>query len=641
MTENNRDAISKFKALDSEGKFKIVELIAKEGENSITDVRNKLKLSFSTAHKYLNELEKADILKSDVKIDNGRQKKLYVLKNFKINFDVLSSVSKQDSIGDSSFHIVNAEGLPEEFKTSQLRQKLMDIGIPVWLVESVLSKISNEVYGGISISSLESLILRILLEEKKIFDSSVEKLSSTRIFGDYSLQNIMKEKKLESSIKMYNEGGIDIYNIGIPKPVSILHDLRPILKNGLSEQQPPKNLYDVLNYLRTILEMSKKDIAGPQAFNHLNVFLAPFISGLNVIQLKEMMENLANIYTHISSTMQGTALYYCFDLAIPSSLQKQPAIGPKGKVVGTYGDFESESQSITKAFLEAIEKLKQPRLVFNMYKGWDKTEATESIEKNLDKLTRPLFANLVPSWQKDASYFHEVIRIDNPISDNSFGKGNCQTTTINLPRIAWQTKGESEFFESLDKSIGACLDVLTASAEYIGGKSHTSPSFIFSKFGGERYYDLDKSTYVVCTAGLNEVAKKLVGYQLHENEESVDFTLKVLNHMKKSVEHEKMPFKVGVCEHIFKPVLERFAQKDIHDFGDKVIYSGDKENPCYTSGSSVAENSGIDLKEKIRIEKKFHALHDFGHQSIIKKDRELGEILKLVSKSDIGYFVLT
>lgn len=364
--------ISKFRALDREEKFKIINLIAKEGENSVTDVRKKLKLSFSTAHKYLTELEKSNILKSNMKVTGGREKKLYSLKDFEIHFNPRNMFDQPKSISSygSSIMVVDSHGLPQEIKMNMLYDVFLSMGMPVWIIEVVLSRLSNELYDGMSIGEMKTVILETLSEEKTLFDKIIEKISTNQFFGDESAQSILKQKRMETPLKMYIAGDIDIYNVGLPKPISILHDIRLLLKYGIVEPNPPQYISSIVNNIRTLVEITHGDVIGPQAFNHLNVFLSPYISEMNNRQLKEVVENLTNIYSHVNHLMGGAPLYYSIDLKTPQFLSKEPAIGPNGKIVGVYGDFESEAEKIAKSILEVIGNVKYPCLIFNLYKGW-------------------------------------------------------------------------------------------------------------------------------------------------------------------------------------------------------------------------------------------------------------------------------
>ncbi len=554
----------------------------------------------------------------------------------------LSSLQKPGIMRkETKINIVDSQGLPQKLGLDDIRKTLMDIGIPIHISEIIVKNILDEVYDGMSIGGLKSVILGILTKERAIFDKAMLKLSSSGFFGDQTLSTILKQKNLVIPITMYMNGDIDIYNVSVPKPISILHDPRLILKYSVIKTAPLTHLDAIINHMRTLFEMTHKEVVGPQALNHLNVFLAPYMFDLIYPRLKQLIQGLTNMYLHISHLIGGSPLYYCLDLKIPKQLKKEPAIGPKGKISGVYGDYESESQDILKAFLETMHSLKFPRLVINLNKGWESSELIEMIsETSLKK--KVLFANVDKPWQNNASYFHEVMRFQTPAKNSGLvtSIGNLQTTTINFPGLIYKTKDEAEFFEKVEEVVNTCFDVITTSAESITGKFYTSFSFLPKKFEDKRYFNLDESTYAICTCGMNEVTKKLLGSQLHEDKAGQKFVLKILKKIQKLIDEKNLPLKVGIAEHTFKHVLERFAIRDLRDFGSDVYHKGTKENPTYTPGTSVAHDAEISLEDKIKIEEKFHPLQKMGHMSEIKKDRNVLDILKLVTKSDIGYFTL-
>ena len=83
-------------ALNHPLKLEIIDLIFRKKEKSITDVRNELNISFSTAHKYLNLLEKAGILYYITNWKNSRLKKIYFLNAFTIEITpkIISEIVK-------------------------------------------------------------------------------------------------------------------------------------------------------------------------------------------------------------------------------------------------------------------------------------------------------------------------------------------------------------------------------------------------------------------------------------------------------------------------------------------------------------------------------------------------------------------
>lgn len=61
-------------ALNHHLKLRIIDYIYKNNGKSITDIKNRFNVSFSTVHKYLDQLEKADILYSITSISAGGTK---------------------------------------------------------------------------------------------------------------------------------------------------------------------------------------------------------------------------------------------------------------------------------------------------------------------------------------------------------------------------------------------------------------------------------------------------------------------------------------------------------------------------------------------------------------------------------------
>ena len=72
---------SKLKALDNEVKINILKFLAEEGEKSITDISKSLDINFSTAHKYLEQLERAKFVHSST-VSKTRLKRLFKINNF-------------------------------------------------------------------------------------------------------------------------------------------------------------------------------------------------------------------------------------------------------------------------------------------------------------------------------------------------------------------------------------------------------------------------------------------------------------------------------------------------------------------------------------------------------------------------------
>ncbi len=75
------EVANKLQALDNDVKLKIIALLVEEGSKSITDISKELEINFSTAHKYLEQLEEAGLVTSK-QVSENRLKRLFYVKDF-------------------------------------------------------------------------------------------------------------------------------------------------------------------------------------------------------------------------------------------------------------------------------------------------------------------------------------------------------------------------------------------------------------------------------------------------------------------------------------------------------------------------------------------------------------------------------
>ena len=82
----NTKVIEQLKVLDNEVKLKILALLTESGAKSITDIAKQLNLNFSTAHKYLEQLEHAGFVRSKQENEN-RLKRMFYIQDFCVHID--------------------------------------------------------------------------------------------------------------------------------------------------------------------------------------------------------------------------------------------------------------------------------------------------------------------------------------------------------------------------------------------------------------------------------------------------------------------------------------------------------------------------------------------------------------------------
>lgn len=118
----------------------------------------------------------------------------------------------------------------------------------------------------------------------------------------------------------------------------------------------PNHIETLMNHTGEIMLAAQQNMSGGQGMSLWNVFVAPFASGLPYAKVKQAVEmliyNLNMAYAARGSQVPFTSMG--LEFSVPKFLQDEVAYGPKGKIVGTYGDFEEETRMLQKAFTEIL-----------------------------------------------------------------------------------------------------------------------------------------------------------------------------------------------------------------------------------------------------------------------------------------------
>ncbi|VVB75904.1 Anaerobic ribonucleoside-triphosphate reductase [Candidatus Tiddalikarchaeum anstoanum] len=398
---------------------------------------------------------------------------------------------------------------------------------------------------------------------------------------------------------------------------------------------PAKHLNTAVMQLAKVLQTSQCCFSGGQGYDFLNVILAPYTKGLSYNEIKQAIQYF--IYelsmTNFSRGGQTAFTSVSLELEPPEYLTKQLATLPGGvtKEGVTYGDFEDESRQILNAFIDVYTEgdysgraFEFPKPEFKLRRSVIRTNKYEKelfkIAKMASKFGSPYFLNLAAPYMPDAvqsqccRYF--LIPDSKQMKAIEAGKlrfGSLDTVTTNLPRCAYESKGnETLFYEEVDRTFELAKLVFEAKRNAItkyllnGG----SP-FLTQEFDGEPYFDINSSTNSFGFVGLNEAVQSITGKQLHESKDAWKFGLKILDHMKnKTLNMQKATGeRWSLVQTPAESVANRFAKLDSKDYKESIV-KGTKntDNVYYTNSSHVFVGADIPLWNRIKIESSFHPL---------------------------------
>jgi anaerobic ribonucleoside-triphosphate reductase/ribosomal protein S25 len=617
------DIVKIASALNREEKIKIISLIAREGPQSITDIRNKLKLSFSTAFKYLNELEKAGIL-SCKKIRNGRRKNLYTLNRFQLLISPETLRFPEKKPKEKKIMVIDFEGNLTEFGISNISSSLLKSGIPVGVIKKIENNLSSKIYPGMTVQEIKDEIANLIRKEMSTL-SKLEEVVNEEIFRrKRNLLDELEEIGMGKIANMHLERYLHIRNVGRILPLAIQHNFYTVIKHGLKflgfDARPAKHLNALISHMETVIGASNTELADPQqGFEFFNVFLAPFARNISKYEMKQCIERIIYSLDQKYKTLGIRNMRYVFslELTLPKFLKDFPAIAG-GRMIGNLGDYESEMIEILEMFIDILNR-KKPIATKLLIKIRDKNIP----EKILENLNNLYFANLIPRYQSpNCNYMFDWSRFDSAWKGwkRSFGTIEAQFVSLNLPRIALLAKDESKVKETLQNELEIIRDFFEFYAKKLMGEKFAL-RYLNKVAKGEpsKFCHFDDGVYNIGIIGMKEFIELIAG----KYEENKKLAIDILKFIRKVIS-KWGNLRVGIIEVDYSPLNKGFAIYDKLRFGGKYR--------AYTGGV----NANLRDEEKIDFLKGFHPFLNGGHMCQLRNLTK--EKFFKILKTDIGLF---
>lgn len=621
------------KAVSSAVRLNILTALFDRGPLSYTELMSILKMNPSRdAGRFAYHLKfllKTNLIEADV------ESKKYRLTDLgKMVIDVAEEIEKK-GLRARKIIVRTSRFTLEEFDTIKIANSLIkEAGMPSDLAQKIAKEaekrllkartryitapLIREVVNGIIIEKgleeyrhkLTRLGLPIhdvstyLLKGKTLGEaSSICEAFGRNILEEYTLLNVLPRDIADA----YLSGEIHIHSLGswILKPSDVIHDLRFFLKNGLSPRpakifnpliKPPKNLQSALNLVFNVLLQASKETDGTQVLEYFNVFLAPFLKGLDAAIVKEAMRLfILNVSHNVDTSIN-------LELTIPKFLADRPIDGPAS---GCYGDFLDESQLLALLILEVFAEessekpLLNPKLIVKIRpENFTNNKAADILLKahNLaSERGTPYFANLARKngqhsvFSPSGCYLKADFKGDWEI--DTVRTGVLGFAALNLPRIAYECgRDKPKFFTLAIERLEMATRALEIKHRALKqrGKS-LLPFLTHSVNGGDQYFRIDNAARLINMVGLKEALEVLTGKSIYEDESSLKLASEILRNasdfLSKSGRREKRLLLSALpCVE----ASERLAKQDIERFGlAKVRFLGTREKPYYSTFSRI------------------------------------------------------
>lgn len=241
-----------------------------------------------------------------------------------------------------------------------------------------------------------------------------------------------------------------------------------------------------------------------------------------------------------------------------------------------------------------------------------------------------------------------------PTREVTCGRGNLSFTSINLPRLAIEAKGDiNKFYKSLDDMIDLVIRQLLHRFKIQCAKIGKNYPFLM---GQNIWLDSDNigeydtvsevlrhGTLTVGFIGLAETLKALIGKHHGESAEAQKLGLAIIGHMRKRMDDEAQKTKLNFSL-IATPaegLSGRFVKIDRKIYGS---IPGVTDREYYTNSFHIPVYYPISAYKKIQLEAPYHNLTNGGHISYIEMDGDptknltaFETIIRCMHDNGIGY----
>ena len=547
--------------------------------------------------------------------------------------------------------------------TADFEDKITDGQITVESIQDSVEKVLSE--SGYADVAKAYILYRKQREKVRNVNSAL--LNYKELINDYLQINDWRVK--ENSTVTYSVGGLILSNSGAitanywlsevydeeiaraHRSAAIhLHDLsmltgycagwslKQLIQEGLGgvpgkiTSSPANHLSTLCNQMVNFLGIMQNEWAGAQAFSSFDTYLAPFvkIDNLSQKEVKQCVQSF--IYGVNTPSRWGTQAPFSnvtLDWTVPKDLANLPAIVGGKELDFTYGDCQKEMDMVNKAFIEIMIEgdangrgFQYPIPTYSITSDfdWSETENNKLLFEMTAKYGTPYFSNYINSDMEpnDVRSMCCRLRLDlrelRKKSGGFFGSGESTgsvgVVTINMPRIAYLSKDEKEFYSRLD----ALMD--------LSARSLKTKRTVITRLLEQGLYPytkrylgtFDNHFSTIGLIGMNEVGLNAKWLQADLTDPKVQrFTTEVLNHMRERLSdyQEKYGDLYNLEATPAESTTYRFAKHDKELYPD-IITANMNGTPYYTNSSHLPVGYTEDIFSALDIQDELQTLYTSG-----------------------------
>lgn len=415
--------------------------------------------------------------------------------------------------------------------------------------------------------------------------------------------------------------------------------LKQLIKEGLGGVQgkisstPASHLSTLCNQMVNFLGIMQNEWAGAQAFSSFDTYLAPFVKkdNLSYKEVKQCIQSF--VYGVNTPSRWGTQAPFTnitLDWVVPNDMAHLNCIVGGVEQDFTYADCIEEMRLINKAFIEIMIEgdangrgFQYPIPTYSITRDfdWSETENNKLLFEMTAKYGTPYFSNYINSDMEPSDVRSMCCRLRLDLrelrkkSGGYFGSGESTgsigVVTLNMPKLAYLSKNEDEFYERLDHLMDIAAKSLKIKRKVVS-KLMDAGLYPYTK----RYLGSFNNHFsTIGLVGMNECSLNASWVRKDlTHQDAQKFTTDVLNFMRNKLSdyQEKYGDLYNLEATPAESTSYRLAMHDKIDYPDIITASSDDKTPYYTNSSHLPVSFTDDIFKALDIEDEFQTLYTSG-----------------------------
>lgn len=460
--------------------------------------------------------------------------------------------------------------------------------------------------------------------------------NSGAVTANYWLSEIYDQEIADA----HRNADIHIHDLSMLTGYCAGWSLKQLLMEGLGgipgkiTSAPAKHLSVLCNQMVNFLGIMQNEWAGAQAFSSFDTYLAPFVKAdhLSYGEVKKCIESF--IYGVNTPSRWGTQAPFSnitLDWTVPDDMAEMNAIVGGREMDFKYKDCKAEMDMVNRAFIETMIEgdangrgFQYPIPTYSITKDfdWSDTLNNQLLFEMTAKYGTPYFSNYINSDMKPSDIRSMCCRLRLDLrelrkkSGGFFGSGESTgsvgVVTINMPRIAYQSRNPEEFYRRLDHMMDIAARSLHIKRQVISRLLNEGLYPYTKRYLGS----FDNHFSTIGLVGMNEAGlnARWLGCDMTD-ERTQKFTKEVLEHMRNRLSDYQEQYQGELFNLEATPAEStayRLAKHDRKRWPDIKTAGKEGDTPYYTNSSHLPVEFSSDIFDALDIQDELQTLYTSG-----------------------------